>query len=125
VLAMGPEVLLLDEPSTGLDEATRDRLADVLTSLDIACALISHEADFLERVADRVLLMENGRIRTDAYVHTHAHIHPHAGHPHAEHSSGHEPGEPFEPNERGGADPKRSAGHSGRTPRSGSDDEIP
>jgi cobalt/nickel transport system ATP-binding protein len=82
VLAMNPEVLLLDEPSTGLDDATRDRLAEVLTGLDVAFVLISHEADFLERVARRVYLMVNGRIRTEAYVHTHAHVHPHTGHRH-------------------------------------------
>jgi cobalt/nickel transport system ATP-binding protein len=82
VLAMNPEALLLDEPSTGLDDATRDRLAEVLAGLDVAFVLISHEADFLERVARRVYLMENGRIRTDAYVHTHAHVHPHTGHRH-------------------------------------------
>lgn len=83
VLAMEPEVLLLDEPSTGLDDATRERLAEVLADLDIAFVLISHEADFLERVSGNVYLMENGRIRTDAYVHSHAHVHPHTGHPHA------------------------------------------
>jgi cobalt/nickel transport system ATP-binding protein len=83
VMAMDPDVLLLDEPSTGLDDATRDRLTEVLAALDVALVLISHEADFLERVARRVYLMENGRIRTDAYVHTHAHVHPHTGHGHA------------------------------------------
>ncbi|MFP4031418.1 MAG: hypothetical protein ACLFTV_07640 [Desulfococcaceae bacterium] len=79
---MNPEALLLDEPSAGLDDATRDRLAEVLVGLDVAFVLISHEADFLERVARRVHLMENGRVRTDAYVHTHAHVHPHTGHGH-------------------------------------------
>jgi cobalt/nickel transport system ATP-binding protein len=47
VLAMQPRVLLLDEPTTGLDEDNKGRLALILQNLDIACLIASHENDFL------------------------------------------------------------------------------
>ena len=48
VLAMQPQLLLLDEPTTGLDEETRHRLIHILQDLDIAYMIVSHEHDFLE-----------------------------------------------------------------------------
>jgi cobalt/nickel transport system ATP-binding protein len=48
VLAMQPQLLLLDEPTTGLDEKTRHRLIHILQDLDIAYLIVSHEHDFLE-----------------------------------------------------------------------------
>jgi cobalt/nickel transport system ATP-binding protein len=48
VLAMQPQLLLLDEPTTGLDENTRRRLIRILQDLDIAYLIVSHEPDFLE-----------------------------------------------------------------------------
>ncbi len=48
VLAMNPRLLLLDEPTAGLDEATKDRLIHILNDLDVACLIVSHENDFLE-----------------------------------------------------------------------------
>jgi cobalt/nickel transport system ATP-binding protein len=48
VLAMQPQVLLLDEPTTGLDETTRHRLIHILQDLDISYLIVSHEHEFLE-----------------------------------------------------------------------------
>jgi cobalt/nickel transport system ATP-binding protein len=47
VLAMQPQVLLLDEPTTGLDEETKHRLSHILQHLDLAYIIVSHENDFL------------------------------------------------------------------------------
>jgi cobalt/nickel transport system ATP-binding protein len=47
VLAMQPQLLLLDEPTTGLDEDTRQRLIHILQDLDIPYMIVSHEPDFL------------------------------------------------------------------------------
>ncbi len=78
VLAMEPEVLLLDEPTTGLDEPTREKLVEVLSRLDLSYILISHEFDFLARTTQSILAMEKGRILRDeeAKIHYHFHKHP-------------------------------------------------
>ncbi|BBO70284.1 energy-coupling factor ABC transporter ATP-binding protein [Desulfosarcina alkanivorans] len=77
VLAMEPEVLLLDEPSTGLDSATKDTLIEILNTLDLSFVLISHEFDFLSQTARHIYTMEGGRIRFDQELHVHTHQHAH------------------------------------------------
>lgn len=62
VLAMRPRALLLDEPLTGLDEEAQIRLGDILSSLDCAKLIISHDQDFLNRVCARKILLKNGRL---------------------------------------------------------------
>ncbi|MDD3580164.1 MAG: ABC transporter ATP-binding protein [Desulfobacca sp.] len=47
VLAMQPQLLLLDEPTTGLDEHTKHRLIHILKNLEISYMIVSHEHDFL------------------------------------------------------------------------------
>ncbi|MEM8607050.1 MAG: ABC transporter ATP-binding protein [Myxococcota bacterium] len=67
-LLHSPRLLLMDEPSTGLDEGSTDVLADLLAQQREAGAItvmVSHEVGFAERVADRVIRMERGRIRGD------------------------------------------------------------
>lgn len=84
VLAMSPEVLLLDEPTAGLDKQVKAKLIDILNSLDISYFVISHEFDFVSAVTDRIYSMENGRILTDddIHIHRHEHVHKHGKHPH-------------------------------------------
>lgn len=78
VLVMSPEVLLLDEPTTGLDESTRERIIAVLNKLDISCVIVSHEYDFLARTTRVIYSMKEGRIEYNgdsAALHTHYHSH--------------------------------------------------
>lgn len=84
VLAMEPEVLLLDEPSTGLDNATKSALITILNQLDLSYILISHEFDFLSQTTARIHTMENGKILMDEelHIHTHQHAHKMGSHPH-------------------------------------------
>jgi cobalt/nickel transport system ATP-binding protein len=77
VLAMEPEVLLLDEPENGLDTQTRTRLMQILRGLDIAYIIISHELDFLTTTTDVIYTMEDGRIHVDPGLHLHEHVHAH------------------------------------------------
>lgn len=66
-LAVGPRVLLLDEPFTGLDATTRaDLLADLHTALDgrrTATVLVTHDRHEAAALADDVALLVDGRIR--------------------------------------------------------------
>jgi ATP-binding cassette subfamily B protein len=59
-----PEVLLLDEPTENLDADQRARLTGVIRDYarDRTCVVISHDMDFIAAVADRILVLEHGRI---------------------------------------------------------------
>lgn len=66
VLAMGPEILVLDEPTAGLDPASREDLLHVVRSLrdaGVSVVLVSHDLDEVAEVADRVCVMERGEVR--------------------------------------------------------------
>ena len=57
---MEPEALLLDEPSSGLDAETVERLIGILGNLPQAIVVISHDEDFLARTTSRRCRLENG-----------------------------------------------------------------
>ena len=80
VLAMQPEILLLDEPSAGLDEKTKEKLISVLSNIDTSYILISHEHDFLYKLTDSIYTIKKGKILVAGKIHKHAHIHPHLSH---------------------------------------------
>ncbi len=91
VLAMEPDVLLLDEPTTGLDKATQQRLTEYLLGLPLAMVFISHDTEFVERVANRAVVLKNGRL-VNSVLHRHPHVHAHS-HVHA-HPEDEEPTHP-------------------------------
>jgi len=65
-LAGRPQLLLLDEPFTALDRPGRERLAEVLVqerAAGLAVLLSSHDYDAVVAVTDRVVLLEDGRLR--------------------------------------------------------------
>jgi len=66
VLAMAPEVLVLDEPTAGLDPATREDLLGVVRALregGTPVVLVSHDLDEVAEVADRVCVLGEGKVR--------------------------------------------------------------
>lgn len=69
VLAMRPEVLILDEPTAGLDPKGRDRLLRCITDYqrqnNTAVIMVSHSMEDVARVADRVIVMNDGHIELD------------------------------------------------------------
>ncbi len=76
VLSMKPELVLLDEPSTGLDEKTKEILVDVLNRLELSYILISHESDFMSRIVNTIYTMEDGTPQKDTHIHQYKHTHP-------------------------------------------------
>lgn len=69
VLAMEPEVLILDEPTAGLDPKGRDELLDQLEKLhkerNMTIILVSHSMEDVANYAERILVLEKGRILFD------------------------------------------------------------
>lgn len=69
VLAMQPEVLILDEPTAGLDPAGRTEILELLQKLhrerNISVILVSHSMDDVARYAERILVMNQGELVLD------------------------------------------------------------
>jgi cobalt/nickel transport system ATP-binding protein len=84
VLAMEPEVLLLDEPINGLDRQTREKITRILCDLELSYMIISHDLDFLAATTNAIYTLQHGTILIDEklHVHRHAHVHPHGTYPH-------------------------------------------
>ncbi len=66
VIAMQPKVLILDEPTAGLDPKGRDRILDRIRTYrektGSTVLLVSHSMEDIARVADRVLVMNHGKV---------------------------------------------------------------
>lgn len=77
VLAMKPRVLLLDEPTAGLDPGFTETMINVLRQSDLSYVFISHNMDFIMQTTERVYGMINGRIdlEDEMVPHVHTHIH--------------------------------------------------
>ena len=65
VLAMEPEVLVLDEPSSNLDPASRRELAEIVESLDITTLMVTHDLPYALQLCPRSLILNGGRITAD------------------------------------------------------------
>ena len=65
VLALEPEVLVLDEPTAGLDPAGRDQIWDLIRSLHargLTVVVISHNMEELAAAADRLIVVADGKV---------------------------------------------------------------
>jgi len=65
VLAMRPEILVLDEPSSNLDPASRRELADILRDLDVTVLMVTHDLPYALELCPRSLVMNEGTIVAD------------------------------------------------------------
>ncbi len=65
VLAMQPEILVLDEPSSNLDPASRHELAHILEALDITMLMVTHDLPYALELCERSLVMNEGHIVAD------------------------------------------------------------
>ncbi|MEM1288445.1 MAG: ABC transporter ATP-binding protein [Pseudomonadota bacterium] len=68
-LAPKPRILLMDEPFSGLDRRTRDKVRDetleILRDLGTTTIVVTHDPDEALRIADRIVLMRSGRVVQD------------------------------------------------------------
>ncbi|MFV8051896.1 ABC transporter ATP-binding protein [Mycobacterium sp. 48b] len=68
-VATGPQLLLLDEPFSALDPATRTDLVgwlrELAQALDVTVVLVTHDVDEALSLAQRIVLLDGGRIRAD------------------------------------------------------------
>jgi ABC-type branched-subunit amino acid transport system ATPase component len=71
-VAGNPKLLLLDEPSAGLNDAETSALSDLLKSLQtrsIAMLVIDHKVDFIDILCDRVAVLDLGRVIAEGQPH--------------------------------------------------------
>jgi cobalt/nickel transport system ATP-binding protein len=70
VLSMGPDVLVLDEPSSNLDPAARRELAEIVQGLDITVVLVTHDLPYALQLCERAVVLDAGRVVADGPLHT-------------------------------------------------------
>ena len=76
LLAMRPDILMLDEPTNGVDAENGERLRAALRAFPGAMLLVSHDDGFVADLATRAMLLRDGRL-LPAEIHAHPHIHSH------------------------------------------------
>ncbi|MGH3371263.1 MAG: energy-coupling factor ABC transporter ATP-binding protein [Nocardioidaceae bacterium] len=65
VLAMEPEILVLDEPSSNLDPASRRELAEILRGLDVTVLMVTHDLPYAFELCPRSVVISDGSIVAD------------------------------------------------------------
>ncbi len=65
VLAMEPEILVLDEPSSNLDPASRRELADIIRSLDVTVLMVTHDLPYALELCPRAVVLSDGHVVAD------------------------------------------------------------
>jgi cobalt/nickel transport system ATP-binding protein len=65
VLAMRPDVLVLDEPSSNLDPVARRELAEIVLGLDVTTIMVTHDLPYALQLCGRAVILDGGRIVAD------------------------------------------------------------
>src|SRR5690606_32816800 len=65
VLAMEPDILVLDEPTAGLDPRGRRRLIDLLRALSRTMLVSTHDMSLVVELFPRMVIMDEGRVVAD------------------------------------------------------------
>jgi cobalt/nickel transport system ATP-binding protein len=66
VLVMEPELLVLDEPSSNLDPASRRELAEILLGLDVSMLMVTHDLPYALQLCPRSVVLSDGVVVADA-----------------------------------------------------------
>lgn len=79
-IALNPEVILYDEPTTGLDPIRSDIINELILKLErdlsVTSIVVTHDMKSAYKVADRIIMLHNGRIIADGNA-DHIRDHPH------------------------------------------------
>lgn len=62
VLAMEPDILVLDEPSSNLDPASRRELSEILLGLDVTLLMVTHDIPYALEICPETAILNNGKI---------------------------------------------------------------
>src|SRR5687768_6831872 len=65
VLAMEPEILVLDEPTSNLDPASRRELADIIRSLEVTVLMVTHDLPYAFELCPRSVVLSDGVVVAD------------------------------------------------------------
>ena len=65
VISMKPDVLVMDEPSTGLDPKSRKRLINLMNDFEHTKIITSHDMEMILETCHRVILINNGKVAAD------------------------------------------------------------
>jgi len=68
VLAMRPDVLVLDEPSSNLDPRARRELGEILGGLELTILMVTHDLPYALELCKRAVIIDAGRIAADGPV---------------------------------------------------------
>jgi phospholipid/cholesterol/gamma-HCH transport system ATP-binding protein len=79
-IALNPEVILYDEPTTGLDPIRSDIINELILKLQrelgVTSVVVTHDMTSAYKIADRIIMLHNGKIIADGDA-EHIHNHPH------------------------------------------------
>ncbi len=79
-IALNPEVILYDEPTTGLDPIRSDIISELILKLEeemgVTSVVVTHDMKMAYKVADRIIMLHNGKIIADGNA-EHIQNHPH------------------------------------------------
>ena len=65
VLSMNPSILVMDEPTNGLDPFARRQLMAILTNFEHTKIITSHDLDMVANICTRVIVLSHGKVRAD------------------------------------------------------------
>ena len=66
LLLKKPDILVLDEPSSNLDPASRRELATILAELDVTVVMVTHDLPYALELCERSIILDAGRVVADA-----------------------------------------------------------
>lgn len=67
-LVNSPQILILDEPTSNLDPASKRELAEILRNIDTTQIISGHDLNFIKDIAERVIVFNNGNIVEDGNI---------------------------------------------------------